>query len=82
MAKAAEERQGVRPNIVTVNVDSATWQRLTNYAHFMGLSYTRAANDALTEWLDTFGESIIDAAEMNGRPGTVRDNVIVIGSGS
>jgi hypothetical protein len=71
----------VRPNIVTVNVDPATWQRLTNYAHFMGLSYTRAANDALAEWLDTFGESIIDTAEMNRRPRTVRDrdNVVVIG---
>ena len=71
----------MRGNGVTVNVDAVTWQRLTNYAHFMGLTYSRPANDALTEWLDTFGESMIDAAEMNGRPGTVRDrdNVVVIG---
>jgi len=32
----------MRANTVTVNVDPATWQRLTNYAHFMGLSYSRS----------------------------------------
>lgn len=60
-------------------MDPATWQRLTNLAHFLGVPYTRAANEALTEWLDTFGESMIDAAEMKGRPDTVRDNVVVMG---
>ena len=49
---------------LSINLDAATYRRLTNFAHIAGMTYTQAASEALGEWLDTTGEAMIVCQQM------------------
>jgi hypothetical protein len=62
--------------IRTVVLSEAAFQRIQTYATSVGLSIEVAASDAISEWMNSTGDLVVEALEKKHRASAARLNIV------
>jgi hypothetical protein len=56
------------------------YQRIQTYANFVGISIEVAASDAITEWMSSTGELVVEALQKKRRESAAKQRLAIVSS--
>lgn len=69
------------PVIRTIVLSEVVYQRIQSYATFAGISIEAATSNAITEWMNSTGDLVIEAVQKKRRASAVKPKLIIVSSG-
>lgn len=68
------------PTIRTIVLSEVAYQRIQTYATFAGLSIEDAASDAITEWMNSTGDLVVEALQKTQRASAAKTRLTIASS--
>jgi hypothetical protein len=68
------------PAFRTLVLSEVVYQRIQSYANFAGISIEDAATDAITEWMNSTGDLVVEALQKKRRASAAKPKLILVSS--